>query len=311
MSAPIGAVGVAAALAFAAPSPRAAVVEVEPLTVEGTLAEQSVASTNDAVVQGLSRASLTARATCTDPSCEGADFVVTGTLTIVDRDYAVRLEVRRPDDDAVVASTEGFCELCGVNEAIEMIEGRAAVLAPKIEQLDASIPVLVFESTPPGVEITVDAASQGITPVAVQTEPGSHLVEATKPGFMPQSFEVQAIDGVEQKISVRLVPLPSEPPPNGRVLRIAGVAGLSASVVALGAGVPLLVLHGRPYERTCNADPTGRCQFDYDTQTGGIVGTAIGGALAVTGAVLLGIGIRRGKQVEALSVGPGGIRLRF
>jgi hypothetical protein len=301
----------ALALLLSAPSPRAAAVEVEALGIEGALAEQSVASANDAVVQGLSRASLDVRGSCADSSCDPPDFIVTGALTIVDRDYAVRLEVRRPDDPAVVASTEGFCELCGVEEAIEMIEGRAAVLAPKLEQLDASAPVLMFESTPPGVEIVLDSASQGITPVAVQTEPGSHLVEANKPGYMPQSFEVQAVDGVEQKISLRLVPLPSEPPPNGRVLRIAGVASLSASVVALAAGVPLLVLHGRPYEETCNADATGRCQFDYDTQTGGIVGTAIGGALAATGAVLLGVGIRRGKRVEALSVGPGGVRLRF
>ncbi len=142
----------------------------------------------------------------------------------------------------------------------------------------------------------------------VETEPGRHLVEAKHPGYLPQSFEVQAIDGVQQEISLRLVPVPSEPPPSGRGLRIAGVAGLSASVVALSAGIPLLVLHGRPYERTCNADATGRCQFDYDTRTGGIVGTAIGGALIVTGTVLLVVGMKRGKQAKAVAWMPGGLR---
>ena len=272
--------------------------------VEGELPEEWRASANAAVATGLSRGAIE---TCADSPCE-ADFVVTGALSLDERDYTILLEVRRPGEDEVVASTEGYCELCGVEDAIDEIEARAAVLAPRIEQLVASAPVLVFRSTPPGVEVVLDASSRGITPVEVETEPGRHLVEAKRPGYLPQSFEVQAIDGVQQEISLRLVPMPAEPPPSGRGLRIAGVASLSASLVALAAGVPLLVLHGRPYERTCNADATGRCQFDYDTQTGGIVGTAIGGALVVTGTALLVVGLNRGKRAKSVAWGPGGLR---
>ncbi len=237
--------------------------------------------------------------------------MVTGSLSIVDRDWAVKLEVRRPGEPEVVASTEGFCELCGVEEAIEEIEARAAVLVPRIEQLGASAPVLMFRSTPAGVELSVDSEPRGVTPVEVRTEAGTHLVEAKKPGYFPQSFEVQAVDGVQQEISLQLIAVPAEPPPNGRGLRLAGVGSLGASVVALAAGIPLLVLHGRSYDKTCNADETGRCQFDYDTQTGGIVGVAIGGALAVTGATLLAVGIRRGRRAETVAVSAGGISFRF
>lgn len=307
----VAALAFALATALAAPGPRTSTVDVDALTVEGELPEEWRAATNAAVREGLSRGAIEAREACEGEGCEPADFVLSGTLSIVERDYTVRLEVRRPGEAEVVASTEGYCELCGVEEAIDEIEARAAVLAPKIEQLGASEPVLMFRSTPVGVEVVVDGESRGTTPVEVETEPGSHLVEAKMPGFMPQSFEVQAVDGVQQEIALRLVPLPSEPPPNGRGLRISGVASLSASVVALGAGVPLLVLHGRPYETTCNADDTGRCQFDYDTLTGGAIGTAIGGALVVTGAVLLAVGIRRGRTVERLSATPRGLKLRF
>lgn len=301
------ALSVAVAAILAAPSSRTSTVDIEPLAVEGTMPEELRASANAAVRTGLARGAVEA---CAEDGCD-ADFVVTGALTIVERDYTVRLEVRRPGEDEVVASTEGFCELCGVEEAIDEIEARAAVLAPRIEQLGASEPVLMFRSTPPGVEVIVDSSSRGVTPIEVEIEPGQHLVEAKMPGFLPQSFEVQAIDGVQQEIALRLVPVPDEPPPNGRVLRIAGVASLSASVVALAAGVPLLVLHGRPYQRTCNEDATGRCQFDYDTLTGGAVGAAIGGTLLVTGAVLLGVGIRRGREAQRVSAGPSGVQLRF
>lgn len=301
------ALSIALAATLAAPSSRTSTVDIEPLAVDGTLPEELTASANAAVRTGLARGAVEA---CEEEGCD-ADFVVTGALTIVERDYSIRLEVRRPGEDEVVASTEGYCELCGVEEAIDEIEARAAVLAPRIEQLGSSEPVLMFRSTPPGVEVIVDSSSRGVTPIEVPTEPGRHLVEAKMPGFLPQSFEVQAIDGVQQEIALRLVPVPAEPPPNGRVLRIAGVASLSASVVALAAGVPLLVLDGRPYERTCNEDATGRCQFDYDTLTGGAVGTAIGGALLITGAVLLGVGVRRGREAERVSVGPSGLRMRF
>ncbi len=296
-----------------APGPQPSTVDIDPLSIEGELPLEWRESTNAAVLSGLSRGAVEARTRCTVAPCSEppAEFVVTGSLSIVDRDWVVRLEVRRPGESEIVASTEGFCELCGVEEAIEEIEARAAVLVPRIEQLGASAPVLMFRSTPPGVELSVDSERQGVTPVEVRTEAGTHLVEAKKPGYFPQSFEVQAIDGVQQEISLQLVPVPEEPPPNGRGLRLAGVASLGGSVVALAAGVPLLVLHGRSYEKTCNADDTGRCQFDYNTQTGGIVGTAIGGALAVTGAVLLTVGIRRGRDAQAVAVSPGGISVRF
>ncbi|MBV1860866.1 MAG: PEGA domain-containing protein [Nannocystaceae bacterium] len=305
--------GFALTAAMAAIGPASARVDVDPLSIEGELPQEWRESSNAAVLSGLARGAVEARMRCATAPCPEptAEFVVTGSLSIVDRDWAVRLEVRRSGETEVVASTEGFCELCGVEEAIDEIEARAAVLVPRIEQLGASAPVLMFRSTPPGVELSVDSQPQGVTPIEVRTEAGKHLVEATKPGYLPQSVVVQAIDGVQQEISLRLVPIPAAPPPNGRGLRLAGVGSLLGSVVALAAGVPLLALHGRSYERTCNADATGRCQFDYDTQTGGIVGTAIGGALVVTGAVLLSVGIRRGRSAHAVAVSPGGISLRF
>lgn len=296
-----------------APGPQSSTVDIDPLSIEGELPQQWRESTNAAVLSGLSRGAVEARPRCTVAPCPEppAQFVVTGSVTIVDRDWAVRLDVRRPGESEVVASTEGFCELCGVEEAIEEIEARAAVLVPRIEQLGASAPVLMFRSTPSGVALRVDSEDRGVTPLEVRTDAGTHLVEADKPGYFPQSFEVQAIDGVQQEISLQLIPVPAEPPASGRGLRLAGVGSLAGSAVALAAGIPLLVLHGRSYERTCNADDSGRCQFDYDTQTGGIVGTAIGGALAVTGAVLLTVGIRRGRRADALAVSRRGLSIRF
>lgn len=312
-------------------SPSAATeVAVLPLTVKGELPERWYDEAGQRLVSGLSRGTLSVRAAkvpapCDTPQCwselealTGVDFVVTAELEVGDaRDYTLSIDARSVKTGQVVASTDGVCELCGFEEAVDMIESRSAVLAPELARLGAALPVLLFRSEPTGAVVSLDGTMYGPTPIRIQAPAGAHEVEATMAGYLPQSFSIEAVDGVRKEVALRLVPRPDDPLPQGRGLVIAGAVTLSAGVIGLATGVTLLVLDGREFQRRCEPDVTGRCQFDYETTIGGAVGTAIGGAGVAAGTTMLAVGAVRGKRARReaeqarVGVGAGGVRIRF
>ena len=90
----------------------------------------------------------------------------------------------------------------------------------------------------------------------------------------------------------------------GRV--IASALLLGGGVAGLGAGVALLVLHGRPITTDCsgaNVDADGDCHFLHDTRAGGAIALGVGAAAAITGGVLLGLELRRTRR-SSVSVAP-------
>lgn len=300
-----------------------------PLVLEGELPARWSEEAVTRLRSGLARGSVHVRAAeiaadCRTPQCwEGqsdladADFVVLTTLRVGgERDYGLSIDVRSIATGKSVASIEGTCELCGFEEAVAMVETRAAVLAPEVARLGAALPVLLFRSEPVGATVSIDGEVRGATPLQVQAPAGSHTVEASMAGFLPQTFEIDAVDGVRKEVELRLVPRPDDPLPQGRGLVIAGAVTTSVGVAALAAGVTLLVLDGRPYRRRCEADATGRCQFDYETTIGGAVGTSIGAAALVTGVTLIAVGVARGRRARSRTHSrvrpvPGGLAVRF
>lgn len=308
-------------------------VAVLPLHVDGELSPRWYQEAGARLVSGLSRGALRVdnadvAGECREPRCwaeapsmAGANFVVRAALSVGDsRDYALSIDVMSARTGKVIASTAGSCELCGFEEAVAMIEARAAVLASEIARLGAVLPVLFFRSDPVGVVVSLDGDSYGPAPVLILAPAGPHEVKATLTGFLPQTFEIEAVDGVRKEVELRLVPELDDPLPPGRGLLIAGVATLSAGVAGVATGVTLLVLDGRPFRRRCEADAAGTCQFNYDTTVGGAVGLSVGGGAAIAGVVLLATGAVRAKRARRSTqahlrptVGPtgAGLRLRF
>ncbi|MEM6995177.1 MAG: PEGA domain-containing protein, partial [Myxococcota bacterium] len=197
------------------------VVAVLPLVVVGELLPRWHTEARARLVSGLSRGSLNVRAAdvdadCRDPTCwseqrtmAGADFVAAATLRVGDaRDYALTIEVLSARTGKVVGSNGGTCELCGFEEAVSMIESRAAVLAPEVARLGAVLPVLMFRSDPVGVVVSLDGEVRGPTPIRIQAPAGPHTVEASMAGFLSQTFEIEAVDGVRKEVELRLVPRP-------------------------------------------------------------------------------------------------------
>jgi hypothetical protein len=82
---------------------------------------------------------------------------------------------------------------------------------------------LRIESVIPGVEVRVDGASLGLTPLdaTVPVSGGAHRVEGTRDGYVPFALEVLAVDGSETRVVVQTRPDSSAPASTRAALRIA------------------------------------------------------------------------------------------
>jgi PEGA domain len=82
---------------------------------------------------------------------------------------------------------------------------------------------LRIESTVPGVDIRVDGASMGLTPLdaTVPVAAGTHRVEGVREGYLPFQLDVSAVDGSETRVVVQTSPDAGAPAASRAPLRIA------------------------------------------------------------------------------------------
>lgn len=261
---------------------------------------------------------------CTDAACrvragEQADatWVVAPRLTIApgDRDYALSVAILDARDGSTAATLSEVCELCGFEDALRMIEAQAAGALDTIARLGrAQGAGLTLGGRPPGIRLRIDGVDVGVTPLRVRLTAGRHRVVASKPGFVAQTLELEAIDGVDTSIDVALQPVPPRRDSVASRRIAAGAVTLGLGLAVVVAGAVLLAIDGDPIRRDCQADPDGDCRFVHGTATLGIVGVSLGGAASVAGAVVLGAGLHRRRRHAARTVaalGPGGLHLRF
>lgn len=307
--------------------PRLGIAAIE---IEGELVDARRADAEQRLTAALGRGAIdvvdlaaTTRA-CTDAPCkvragEQADtiWVVAPRLTIEpgDRDYALSLAILDVRDGSTAATLSEVCELCGFEDALRMIEAQAASALDTIERLGrAQGAGLTLGGRPPGIHVRIDDVEQGVTPLRVRLTAGRHRVVASKPGFVAQTLELEAIDGVDTSIEVSLQPVAPRRDPLASRRVIAGAVTLGLGLAVAVAGAVLLAIDGDPIRRDCEADPDGDCRFVHGTATLGIVGVSVGGAASIAGAVVLGAGLHRRRRHAARTVaalGPGGIHLRF
>lgn len=312
-------------------------VAVLPTVIDGELPKVWRGETNSRVNQGLSRGRLTvdrvdvtgcAAADCaaTQAKQAGASYGVWSRLTSQPgaRHYSFVIEAVSAGTSKVVATVEGACDLCGLEEAMAMVEAKAAALPPAIDRLSATIPVVVFTSIPVGVEVSIDDEIVGTTPLELPLTPGSHRVRGSMAGFQPQTFEVEAVEGVRKELTFSLVaapttpaaPAPVETPPSQtRRMVVAGAVLTSLGVAGAAAGGTLLALDGRSFRRACEADAQGDCRQLYGTVAAGSIPLALGSVAVGAGIALLIVGTKqrrtsRATQARVIPTGSG-LRVRF
>ncbi len=289
-------------------------VVVTPLSVQGDLPPQWVQTASAALDEGLSRAGLTVAvrdgepcgdATCRQQRAEGARYLVSGTLRVLEggSDYALDVVVYSATTGDELSSLTGECSLCGYEEVVELVTAKAAAAGGTISSREGNASRFTFTSSPEGALVRIDGEAAGLTPLTVQLPPGSHDVRASKEGYSPQTFTVDAVEGVDKQLQFQLLPAPKAEPvapksSPGRPFVIAGAVVSAASLAGFAAGGVLLAIDGREYQGDCQEDPLGNCRHLYGTQTGGIVSLAVGGVALATGVTLLAVGLRRQRAAK-------------
>jgi len=307
------AVGVAVALGLGSsnaagaerPETEAETVAVLPLAIEGELPPTWRAQLQSRVIEGMARGqrpvlALESGAGCTAATCmreiaaeRGARWIMRARVTVRDRDFDVALELFDGRDGARVTASSGTCEVCAIAEVGDMLADQAGVLDNKLAALAHAPPVIRFESRPKGALVWIDGELVGPAPIERTVEEGRHRARAELGDHLPLEVQFDAVAGTRESIALELSPVPR----GRRRLQRAGWGLFGAGLGVVAAGIPLLVLHGRPYARRCtgsDVDADGDCRFRYGTRTGGAVTVAIGAASIVTGIVLVAVATRRG-----------------
>lgn len=320
MSGPL-ALLLALALAPAAEPDRRVVVL--PVDVTGGAPAGTAGTLHERLQQGLARTRLeivethdaSAKLRSCDATClrelatkNASSRLVRTRVEVDDAVWRVAIELVDGRTGEIEAVVEERCEICGVDEVGELIAARVAGLVTRTDAISSAPALLTVQTRPADAKVSVDGVAVAAGTRRLELKPGRHVVRVVRDGYAPQDRLVVAAAAVHESIVVELSPEP-EPPRVVRARKHAlgwGGAALAAGVVGIAAGIPLLVIHGREYQRDCNVDPLGHCEFRYDTRTGGAVALAVGVALATTGAVLVGISNAKRKRSGRARLQPTG-----
>ncbi len=301
-----GSAALALTLAFGgAPEPETVVVL--PLELDGELPQKWIDEAQSRMRAGFGRSSVTlvesapgGAVGCRDRACirglaDTASHVATPRLRVSgERDYTFAIDVASTRTGEVVATVEGECDLCGFEEVGALIEAKAVAAAAALEKLRAAFATVEIGTRPLGATVEVDGVVQGTTPLDLELAPGVHRLRVTKPGFVEQVFEYEAIEGMRKRVDI---PLEAESPPGpdpairrSRDMFIAGGVLGFLGLGAVGGGAALLAIDGEPYERDCQTDIEGNCRYLYRTANAGIATIAVGAAGTILGITLVALG---------------------
>lgn len=260
--------------------------------------------------------------------------VLAQVLTAKERNYTLTVELLDGRTGRVLTTSKENCDLCGVGEVSELFVARASVIKDKIESTDAFGSTLEVNSDPPGAQIFVDGELMGQTPASLQLSSGQHSVELRKKGHSPSRKAVSIVNGVKESLDFTLpkvLVVPKRQPqldqgPKAISASGWGWLGIGTGAVGVAAGTTLMVLHDRPFTFRCEQHPTdpalsdvdadGDCRYRYDTQGGGIISLAVGGAMLIAGVTVIAIQAKRNKKKAskpkvAWGSSWGGLGMRF
>jgi hypothetical protein len=281
---------------------------VLPVRVEGEVEAHVQEQLQQQLANGLARGELDLADVgadgCEDPACiaeaargAGTSLAVRAEVVAQGRDYQLRVEVLDPSDGSVLHKRESVCEICGTAEVVEQLGNEASAVVPFLVEYTQARSVLEVRSDPPGARVIVDGNEVGTTPFSGEVLAGERVVEVSKTGFTLRERRVSVGRGATTLVDVELDPIAPEPVAGPHAAL--GWTPIAVGAAAIGAGVALIVIEEDPVAGRCddpnNLDAFGTCRYRYKTLEGGIAMAAAGGALVVTGAVILGIRAKRNK----------------
>jgi hypothetical protein len=309
---------------------------IMPLEVQGELSEADREALISELVEGLRRGNFEIvppqevseaapeTATCRDAACvqtiaraTGSTQVVRATVVVEDRDYHVRVELFDGASGKSLASSEEGCEICGINDAGELVAAAAATLRTKLDALARGPATLEIASTPSDAHVFIDGELVGTTPLQQPVVAGKRLLRVSKEGYIAVEREVTFVEGVAESVAFELEKVPSRLPS-----RPWGWVSLGVGIAGVGTAVGFAVIDAEPYRvgSACegeNRDMDGRCRELWQTRWI-VLGTALtGAALTTLGIAVLLSTTRRSKKSAGrtsrrptFGVGPGSVSLQ-
>ena len=220
--------------------------------------------------------------------------------------WRLQLEYLDVEVGDLAASSEEECAQCDAARSIAMIKKAVPLLVT--EALRRPRGELEVKTTPAGALVRLASRELGTTPLVKPTWIGSFEVEVTLDGYEAQRLPIVVSPGAKATLSVALSPEIAEPPPVVPVfiprrprwrLGLGGVArGAGALLIGFGGGA--LAIDGRCVDSPPN--PLAFCDQIYSTGFAGAGFTAVGGALLLSGTVLLALPPRRSPRPLPSSV---------
>lgn len=206
------------------------------------------------------------------------------------------------------------------------VEARVTELAARLAE--KGVQQLSILSTPDGAAVTIDNRPMGVTPITVELPPGSHHLHLHLTGYRDQQQDIVLEARKPQDVVLRLAALEGAAPvalpapgsagrdPAAPVAAARPPFGVAPWLVLGAGGVSFVAalsfeLARRSAESEAERAPQREYQVHYDAmrsrQTTARVLAGVGGALLVTGGVLLVLNTPRQSQVGA-ACGPDGCR---
>jgi len=281
----------AAVLPLEAGAPQQAAMARLRQALNGALAERGMTVLPAPEVDRLL---VAADAACATAACRAdlarllkAQRLLGGRLSVQGGDggsiWTVDLWLYSGDRGATVAVLRDRCGAC---DAEQLARTAPRLVRELLEQGRASAggAVLAVGSRPSGAPVTVDGTPVGITPLSYGVSPGRHTVTVQAAGYRLSTQEITAEAGSTARVEALLDPDPSVAPTSRGLFspHVLRWVALGVAIAGLGAGIPLLAIHGRG---TCD-DAFGECPERQNTLAPGIALTAVG-ALSAGAAVLL------------------------
>jgi hypothetical protein len=216
-----------------------------------------------------------------------ADLLLTGQITREKDELTANLSLHAVDLQMTARNQTIHCPGCSAATFKERLSETVNDLVSYERGLSRA--TLLVRTRPPGAAVRVDGRPVGTAELEVTVTSGLHRLQAMHDNHDPLEVAVELKPSERLEVDLKLPPrttraplVVAAPPPTTSfwtLRRIAAVAMIAAGGALFLAGIAPLALDGR-----CATD---HCVYLYDTSAAGGALMGIGGALAVTGTVVL------------------------